>query len=134
MDFIKEAISITTAQASARPMTEAEISSMIKAVALALKDASVMEPTPAAAPVDAKASIKETSIICLECGKKFKVLTKKHLVTHGLTPDGYRAKYGFKKSQPLACKALSRERRKVMGGTKIWERRAKGGTPEATAA
>ena len=133
MDYVKEAIAVTTAQASARPMTEAEISSMIKAVALALKDI-VEEPAqPVAAPVDAKASIKETSITCLECGKKFKVLTKKHLVTHGLTPDEYRLRYGFKKSQALACKSLSRERRKVMGGTKIWERRAKGGTPEAAA-
>lgn len=131
MDFIKEAISITTAQASARPMTEAEISSMIKAVALALK-AIIEEPAqPAAAPVDAKASIKERSIICLECGKPFKVLTRKHLITHGLTPDEYRSRYGFKKSQALACKSLSRERRKVMGGTKIWERRAK--TTEAAA-
>ena len=125
MDYVKEAISIVTAQAGARPMTEGEIGSMIKAVALALKDI-VEEPAhPAAAPVDAKASIKERSIICLECGKPFKVLTKKHLITHGLTPDEYRLKYGFKKSQALACKALSRERRKVMGGTKIWERRAK---------
>lgn len=131
MDFIKEAISITTAQAGARPMTEAEIGSMIRAVAMALK-AIIEEPAQqAAAPVDAKGSIKERSIICLECGKPFKVLTKKHLAAHNLTPDEYRLRYGFKKSQALACKALSRERRKVMGGTKIWERRAK--TAEAAA-
>lgn len=134
MDFIKEAISITTAQAGARPMTEAEIGGMIRAVAMALK-AIIEEPAqPAAAPIDAKWSIKERSVICLECGKAFKVLTKKHLVTHGLTPDEYRLKYGMKKSQPLVCKSLSRERRKVMGGTKIWERRAKSGAAEATAA
>lgn len=132
MDYVKEAISITTAQASARPMTDAEIGSMIRAVAGALK-AIIEEPAqPAAALVDAKASIKESSIVCLECGKKFKVLTKKHLITHGLTPDDYRSKYGFKKGQSLVCKSLSRDRRKVMGGSKIWERRVKS-SPEAAA-
>ena len=124
MDYVKEAISIVTAQAGARPMTEAEIGSMIKAVAVALKDI-IEEPAQPVNPVDAKASIKERSITCLECGKAFKVLTKKHLAAHNLTPEEYRAKYGYKKGAPLAAKSLQRERRKKMKDMRLWERRRK---------
>ena len=132
-DYLKSAIEIVTAQASARPMTEEEITSMIAKVAAGIQAAaggevitSVGEAAPA---LDAKGSIKESSITCLECGKKFKVLTKKHLAHHGLTPDEYRAKYGLKKGQPLACKALARERRKKMGEIRLWEKRKKPETP-----
>ena len=56
---------------------------------------------------------------------KFKVITRKHLASHGLTPEEYKEKYGYKKTQTLACKALARERRTKMNDMKLWERRAK---------
>ena len=75
--------------------------------------------------MDPKKSIKEASITCLECGKSFKVITRKHLASHGLAPEESRAKYGFKKTQALACKSLARERRAKMKDMKLWERRQK---------
>jgi predicted transcriptional regulator len=73
--------------------------------------------------VDPKKAIKEKSIVCLECGKAFKILTKKHLGTHDLTPEDYRAKWGYPKRSALVCKSLQRERRKKMKDMKLWERR-----------
>ena len=70
-------------------------------------------------------AVKESSVVCLECGKSFKVLTKKHLAAHNLTPEEYRAKYGYKKGAPLAAKSLQRERRKKMKDMRLWERRRK---------
>lgn len=32
---------------------------------------------------DPRKSVKEKSITCLECGKTFKILTRKHLASHG---------------------------------------------------
>ena len=129
-DYLKSAIEIVTAQASARPMTEEEITSMIAKVAAGIQAAAsgvvITSVGEIAAPaMDPKKAIKEASIVCLECGKSFKILTKKHLAAHGLTPEEYREKYGYKKGAALCAKSLQRERRKKMQGMRLWERRGK---------
>ena len=75
--------------------------------------------------MDPKKAVKEKSVTCLECGKSFKVITKKHLATHGLTPEEYKAKHGYKKSMPLVCKSLQRDRRKKMKNMRLWEKKGK---------
>jgi len=40
-------------------------------------------------------SILRNKIVCLECGQSFKLLSPKHLASHGLTGKEYRKKYGF---------------------------------------
>jgi len=129
-DYIQSALEIVKAQASARPMTEDEIISMVKSVAKGIAAVSTgqiaINDADAAAPaMDPKKAIKEASVTCLECGKSFKVITKKHLASHGLTSEEYKAKYGYKKTQALTCKALARERRTKMKDMKLWERRTK---------
>jgi len=127
-DAMKNALEIVKAQASVRPMTEEEILSMARNLSSGIMAASGVEILPVVEDlpgVDLKKAIKESSITCLECGASFKILTKKHMAGHGLTPDEYREKWGYKKSQPLACKALTRERRKKMNEMKLWERRGK---------
>lgn len=130
-DYLKHAIELTKAQASVRVMSEEEIADMIASLAAKLKKLdSVEEPEEvctcaAEAPAtDAKRSIKERSIVCLECGKVFKVITKKHLALHGLDAASYREKWGFKKGTPLTCKELQRARRQKMKDMKLWEKRA----------
>ncbi len=59
-------------------------------------------------------SILKNKIICLECGQEFKILSPKHLKSHGLTGKEYRVKYSFSTRQPLCAKSLS-ERRKKSG-------------------
>jgi predicted transcriptional regulator len=127
-DYLKEALEIVKAQASVRTMTDEEITSMLKNVAAGIQAAAEADsqPTAPAVPaVDPAKAIKESSVLCLECGKSFKVLTKKHLAAHGITPEEYRAKYGYKKGAPLAAKSLQRERRKKMKDMRLWERRRK---------
>lgn len=128
-DHLKEALEIVRAQASVRTMTEDEITSMVQNLATGIR--SIMDGGVIAsaetqdAPVDPKKAIREKSIICLESGKAFKVLTKRHLAKFGLTPDEYREKWGYPKKTPLVCKSLQRERRKKMKEMKLWERRTK---------
>lgn len=59
---------------------------------------------------DPRDSIRETKIICLECGIEMKQLTKKHLGSHGLSPRDYKKKWGFPMRQSLSAKSLSRAR------------------------
>ena len=127
-DYLKAALEIVKAQASVRTMTDEEITSMLKSVAAGIQAAADMEPAPvetATPGIDPAKAIKENSVVCLECGKSFKVLTKKHLAAHNLSPEEYRAKYGYKKGAPLAAKSLQRERRKKMKDMRLWERRRK---------
>jgi predicted transcriptional regulator len=125
-NYLKEVLEIVKAQAGVRTMTEDEIASMIQKLSKGIR--SIGDTLPEEAPadvngIDASKAIKEKTITCMECGRTFKLLTKKHLITHGITPEEYRAKYGYKKDAPLVCKALQRERRKTMQGMRLWERR-----------
>ncbi|WP_291318605.1 MucR family transcriptional regulator [Desulfonatronospira sp.] len=127
-DHVKGALEIVKAQASVRNMTEEEINSMIKSLSEGIKKASQevtevqaeQEQQPAADP---RKAIKEKSITCLECGKSFKVITKKHLEKHGLTPEEYKAKWGYRKNQSLVSKYLARERKKKMQEMELWKKR-----------
>ncbi|NDV19728.1 transcriptional regulator [Pseudodesulfovibrio sp. JC047] len=126
-DYLKEALEIVKAQASVRTMTEDEITSMVQKIAAGIKaisDGDTLTPTDVAA-VDPKKAIREKSILCCVCGKTFKVITKKHLASHDLTPEEYREKFGYKKKLPLVCKSLQRERRKKMKEMKLWTKRGK---------
>lgn len=128
-DYVKEALEIVKAQASVRNMTEEEITSMVQKLTVGIKriaeDGTGAADETGEPAVDPKKAIKEKSITCLECGKSFKILTKKHLGTHDLTPLEYREKWGYKKGTPLVCKSLQRERRKKMKEMKLWEKRQK---------
>lgn len=127
-DYLKSALEIVKAQASVRNMTDEEITSMVRRLAVGIRDISLgASADDAAQPLalDPKKAIKEKTVTCLECGKAFKVITKKHLASHGLTPEEYKAKYGYKKSMPLVCKSLQRERRKKMKAMRLWEKKGK---------
>ncbi|WP_448872296.1 MucR family transcriptional regulator [Desulfobulbus propionicus] len=68
------------------------------------------EPEESNPIIDPKKSIQKNKIICLECGQEFKMLSPKHLKSHGLTSKEYRKKYGFSARQPLCAKSLSEKR------------------------
>ena len=128
-DYLKEALEIARAQASVRVMSEEEITSFIQKVAAGIRTVAEgempVELDSADMQQDARKSIKEKSVTCLECGKTFKILTKRHLAMHGMDAAAYRDKWGFKKDTPLVCKALQRERRRKMKDMKLWEKRRK---------
>lgn len=67
-------------------------------------------PEPA---VSIRASIKNDYIICLEDGKKLKML-KRHLMTHyNMTPDDYRAKWGLPADYPMVAPSYAIKRREL---------------------
>ncbi len=127
-EHLRQALEIVKAQASFRTMTEDEISSMVRNLAIAIQkmmSGSVAEEAAPSAQGNPGKFLKEKSISCLECGKSFKIITKKHLMSHGMTPDEYRDKWGYPKDLPLVCKALQRDRRNKMKDMKLWEKRRK---------
>ena len=61
--------------------------------------------------VPVRSSIKPDFIVCLEDGKKLKML-KRHLMTHyQMTPDDYRAKWGLPADYPMVAPNYAEQRR-----------------------
>jgi predicted transcriptional regulator len=61
--------------------------------------------------VSVRSSVKPTYIVCLEDGKKLKML-KRHLMTHfQLTPDAYRAKWDLPAAYPMVAPDYAELRR-----------------------
>jgi len=68
------------------------------------------EPEPELVPaVNPKRSVHADHIVCLEDGKKFKSM-KRHLASHGLTPQQYRAKWGLPADYPMTAPNYSATR------------------------
>ncbi|WP_029625227.1 MucR family transcriptional regulator [Sphingomonas sp. PAMC 26605] len=72
--------------------------------------------------VSVRASIKPDFIVCLEDGKKLKML-KRHLMTHyQMTPEQYRAKWNLPADYPMVAPNYAEQRRtlakKIGLGTK----------------
>jgi predicted transcriptional regulator len=83
------------------------------------KEEPVTKPEPA---VSIRSSIKPDFIVCLEDGKKLKML-KRHLMTHyQMTPDDYRQKWGLSPEYPMVAPNYAEQRRtlakKIGLGTK----------------
>ena len=63
--------------------------------------------------VSIRSSVKADYIVCLEDGKKLKML-KRHLMTrYGLTPDAYRAKWNLPADYPIVAPSYSERRRSL---------------------
>ncbi len=109
---------IIQSQISSRDMTTEDIKTALNntfQTLRALQEAEMSGSAGAAekGPVlDPKKSIQKNKIVCLECGQEFKMLSPKHLKSHGLNAKEYRKKYGFTARQPLCAKALSEKRSK----------------------
>jgi len=60
-----------------------------------------------------RASIKPDYLVCLEDGKKLKML-KRHLMTHySLTPDQYRTKWGLAADYPMVAPNYAAQRKEL---------------------
>ena len=91
--------------------------------ALAVLGAGEEEPEIKQEPaVSVRSSVKPDYIVCLEDGKKLKML-KRHLMTHyQMTPEQYRQKWGLNADYPMVAPNYAEQRRtlakKIGLGTK----------------
>ena len=71
-------------------------------------------PEPKPEPkVSIRSSVKPDYIVCLEDGKRLKML-KRHMMTHyNLTPDQYRQKWGLSADYPMVAPNYAEQRRSL---------------------
>ena len=109
-----------------------DVSSLIQSVFGTLAGLGQESAAPAARPdpaVSIRSSVKRDHVVCLEDGKKMKML-KRHLMTdHGLTPDEYRARWGLASDYPMVAPDYADKRRdlakKIGLGRKPGQRRGR---------
>ncbi len=107
---------IVAAHVSNNNVAVEDVSGLISNVygALAgLGQAVVVEEVMPEPAVSIRASIKPDYIVCLEDGKKLKML-KRHLMTHyNMTPDQYRARWGLSADYPMVAPNYAEKRREL---------------------
>ncbi|PTQ11445.1 transcriptional regulator [Sphingomonas oleivorans] len=107
---------IVSAHVSNNSVSVSDVPALIQNVhdALATLGSIVAEPELKQEPaVSIRASIKPDYIVCLEDGKKLKML-KRHLMTHyQLTPEQYRAKWNLPADYPMVAPNYAEQRRSL---------------------
>ena len=124
---------IVAAHVSNNSVAVNDLPTLIQNVHSALTGISSSGSAPEVKPepkVSIRSSVKPDYIVCLEDGKKQKML-KRHLMTnHGMTPDEYRQKWGLAADYPMVAPNYAEQRRalaKSIGlGTKRRKTRARG--------
>jgi predicted transcriptional regulator len=75
--------------------------------------------------VPVRSSIKPDYIVCLEDGKRLKML-KRHLMTHyQMTPDQYRQKWGLNSDYPMVAPNYAEQRRTLAKSIGLGTKRRK---------
>jgi predicted transcriptional regulator len=128
-EVLRLAVTIVSAHVSNNPVAAADLPALITTVHEALVNpAGTPKPSTPAVPI--KKSVTPNYLICLDDGKKLKML-KRHLRTvYNMSPDEYRAKWGLKDDYPMTAPAYAKQRsalaKKIGLGRKTTRRKAKG--------
>jgi predicted transcriptional regulator len=114
--LVEMSAEIVAAQASHTPLSPEEIAESLRKIFQTLKEIQSQGnglEFEEGVSRDPQASIQRNQVICLECGKAFKLLSNRHLALHGLTPREYKQKHGIRMTQALSARTLSTRRRKL---------------------
>ena len=107
---------IVAAHVSNNSVAVNDVPNLIQNVHAALTGISGNVSAPEAKPepkVPVRSSVKPDYIVCLEDGKRLKML-KRHLMTHySLTPDQYRQKWGLASDYPMVAPNYAEQRRSL---------------------
>ena len=113
--FITLTADIVAAHVSNNSVAVSDLPLLIGNVHNALSGLSTSAPVapPQEPAVPIRNSVKRDYIVCLDDGKKLKML-KRHLMTHyGMTPDDNRAKWGLAPDYPMVAPAYAEQRREL---------------------
>ncbi len=104
--ILKQVTEIVTAYLSKNVLPPEEVPGLIRSVhatlgGIAGMEAPVRETREPAVPV--KKSVKPDYIVCLEDGKKLKMLKRYLRARYDMSPDQYRAKWGLPADYPMTA-------------------------------
>ena len=112
-DLLGLTAGIVAAHLSYNELTADLLPTLIQSVYRALSTVDVSEIGPAAAQTPAvpvKKSIFPDFIVCLEDGKKLKMLKRYLQTRYGMTPDDYRTRWGLPRNYPMVAPSYAATR------------------------
>ena len=119
---------IVAAHVSNNSVAVNDLPNLIQNVHSALSGISASRSAPEPRPepkVPIRSSVKPDYIVCLEDGKRLKML-KRHLMTHyQLTPDQYRQKWGLAADYPMVAPNYAEQRRTLAKSIGLGTKRRK---------
>jgi predicted transcriptional regulator len=107
------AANITAAYCTRNRLAIAEVATFIKSVFAALDRLGQEMPVELKPAVPIRDSVKPDYIVCLEDGKKLKILRGHLRSSFNMTPDQYRAKWGLRSDYPMVAPNYSMTRSKL---------------------
>jgi predicted transcriptional regulator len=113
-ELLKMTAEVVSAYVSNNTLATGQLGDVIQAVynSLRLLEGQAAEPPaePLKPAVPIRKSVTPEFLVCLEDGKKLKML-KRHLrSTYNLTPDEYRAKWGLAQDYPMVAPKYAAQR------------------------
>jgi predicted transcriptional regulator len=113
-ELLQMTVDIVSAYVSNNAIAAAQIPELINTTFTSLDELHHIEAEPEEEPlkpaVPIKKSVGDDYIVCLEDGKKLKML-KRHLrTTYDMTPDEYRAKWGLPSDYPMVAPNYAKQR------------------------
>ncbi|USI72422.1 MucR family transcriptional regulator [Sphingomonas morindae] len=107
-------VEIVAAHVANNSVSTADVPELIAQVHGALASLAQPAPEPQAAPepaVPVRSSVKNDYIVCLEDGKKLKMLKRYLRTNYGMSPEDYRTKWGLPRDYPMVAPAYAEQRR-----------------------
>ncbi len=113
-ELLEHTTKIVAAQVANNPIAVTDVPGLIATVHQALAALGPEEAAPRPEPVvPIKQSVKPEYIVCLDDGKKLKML-KRHLRTaYNMTPDDYRKRWGLPSDYPMVAPNYAATRSKL---------------------
>ena len=115
-DLLALSADVVSSYVGNNTMQPDQVSEMLKTVyqtMASLSEPVVEEPEELVPAVSIKKSITDDYIICLEDGKKLKMLKRHLMAAYGMTPDDYREKWGLKSDYPMVAPSYAAKRQEL---------------------
>jgi len=130
-DVLELTAKIVSAHVGTNEVTVAALPGLIQSVYRSLAMAGTIEPAPAlpTPAVPTRRSVFPDHVVCLEDGKKLRMLKRYLRVRYGMTPEQYRQRWGLPADYPMVAPSYSSYRSSLAKQTGLGRKAA---SPEQT--
>ena len=123
---LKQATEIVSAYVSNNSVPTNQLSELITSVHQALKNVGEKPPETLKPAVPKKRSVTPDFIVCLEDGKKLKMLKRHIRTSYNLSPKEYRQKWGLPDDYPMVAPKYAAQRSELAKKIGLGKSRRKG--------
>jgi predicted transcriptional regulator len=120
VDLLGLTAGIVSAHVSNNAVATADLPALIQSIYASLARTSAPAAPGAAKPepaVPVRASVKPDHLVCLEDGRKLKMLKRYLMHRYSMTPADYRTKWGLSADYPMVAPNVAARRREVALGS-----------------